>query len=200
VATDLPALQEAGDAPWVGRVAVRLSNVMDGATADDVPPVLAWEWACPSSPYLGEGDPHFHHEDARTERRVREASGILVRASQVESTQVHASARRAFYVPMPSWWSAMEVPFGYLALMPRIVAFFGTAVRRGECTLAAAILATQWVLEVAEVRYVSARTTGYLWNLLAAVVGRLMGLRLANVAEGAGPDAHAYQGLSWIYP
>ena len=41
VATDLPALQEAGDAPWVERVAVRLSNVIDGATADDVPPVVA---------------------------------------------------------------------------------------------------------------------------------------------------------------
>jgi len=41
VATDLPALQEEGDAPWVERVAVRLSNVIDGATADDVPPVVA---------------------------------------------------------------------------------------------------------------------------------------------------------------
>jgi len=74
---------------------LRLSNVMDGATVDDMPPVVAWEWACSSPPYLGNGDPHFHHQDARTERRVREASGILVRASQVESTQVHAWARRA---------------------------------------------------------------------------------------------------------
>ena len=81
MATDLSALQEAGDAPWVERVAARLSNVMDGATADDVPPVVAWEWACCSPPYLGETDPHFNHQDARTERRVREASGILVRAS-----------------------------------------------------------------------------------------------------------------------
>jgi len=148
VETDLPAPLEAGDAPWVERAAVRLSNVMDGATADDVPPVVAWEWACSSPPYFGEGDPHFHHQDARTERRVREASGILVRASQVESTQVHASARRAHYVPTPSWWSAMEVPFGFPARMPRIVAFFGTALRRGESTPAAAILATQWVLDV----------------------------------------------------
>ena len=96
VETDLPSLLEAGDVPWVERAAVRLSNVMDGATADDVPPVVAWEWACSSPPYLREGDPHFHHQDARTKRRVREAPGILVRASQVESTQVHASARRAY--------------------------------------------------------------------------------------------------------
>jgi len=41
MATDLPALQEAGDAPWVKRLAVRQSNVMDGASADDVPPVVA---------------------------------------------------------------------------------------------------------------------------------------------------------------
>jgi len=80
VATDLADLQEAGDAPWVESVAVRLSNVMDKATADDVSPVVAWEWACCSPPYLGEGDPLFHHQVARTERRVRKASGILVRA------------------------------------------------------------------------------------------------------------------------
>jgi len=90
---DLPPLLEAADAPWVERVAVRLSNAMDEATADDIPPVVAWEWACCSPPYLGERDPYFHHQDARTERRVREASGILVSAAQVESTQIHVSAR-----------------------------------------------------------------------------------------------------------
>jgi len=97
-------------------------------------------------PVIGETEPHFHHQDARTERRVREASGILVRASQVQSSQVHTSTRRACYVPTPSWWSAMEVPFGFPARMPRIVAYFGIALRRGESTPAAAILATQWVL------------------------------------------------------
>jgi len=54
VTADLPALLEAADAPWVERVAVRLSNVMDEATSGDVPPVVAWEWACCSPPYLGE--------------------------------------------------------------------------------------------------------------------------------------------------
>jgi len=92
----LPALLEAGGAPWVQRAAARLSNVMDGATTVDVPPVVAREWACSFFSYLCKGDPHFHRQDARIERRVREASGILVRASQVKSTQVHASARRAY--------------------------------------------------------------------------------------------------------
>jgi len=174
VTADLPALLEAADAPGVERVAVRLSNVMYGETADDIPPVLAWEWACCSLPYLGERDPHFHYQDARTERRVREASGILVSASQVESTQIHVSARRAYYVPTRTWWSALEVPYGFPARMPSVVAFFGTALRRGESTTAAAILATQWVLEVAGVWYASARTKGYLWHLPArppSVVG-----------------------------
>ena len=160
--TDLFALLESGDAPWVELVAARLSGVMDGATVDDVPPVVAWEWACSSPPYLGERDPYFHHQAARTERRVREASGILVRASQVESTQIYASARRAYYVPTPTWWSAMEVLFGFPARMPRIVDYFSEALRRGESTPAAAILATQWVLEVAGVWYASARTKRYL--------------------------------------
>jgi len=205
VTADIPALLEAADALWVERVAVRLSNVMDEATAGDVPIVVAWEWACCSPPYLGERDPHFHHQDARTERRVRDASDILVSATQVESTQIHVSARRDYYVPTPTWWSAMEVLYGFPARMPRIVAYFGTALRPGDSTPAAAILATQWVLEVAGVWYASAWTRGYLWHLLAGLVDRLVELHLANLAEGADPEAQAYlselldlhQSLDW---
>ena len=174
------------------RAAARLCNVINGITADDVPPVVAWRCTCSSPLYLGQGDPHFHLKDARTEHRVQEASGILVRASQVESTQAHALARRAYYVPTPSWWSAMEVLFGFLARMPRIVAYFGTALRRGNSTPAAAILATQWVLEVAGVWNASARLEAILCHLPAAMLGHLAGLSLTNVAKGSGPDAHAY--------
>jgi len=87
----------------------------------------------------------------------------------------------------------------------RIEAYFGTALHRGQSTPEAAILATQWVLEVVGVWYASARNKGYLWHLPAAVVGRLVGLRLGKVTEGAGPDAHAsftelldlHQSLDW---
>ena len=65
----------------MARAATRLSAVMYGATADGMPLVVAWELGCSSTSYVGEGDFHFHHQDARTERRVREASGILVRIS-----------------------------------------------------------------------------------------------------------------------
>jgi len=203
VTADLPALLEAADAPWVERVAVRLSNVMDEATSGDVPPVVAWEWACCSPPYLGERSPHFHHQNARTERRVRDASGILVSDTQVESTQIHVSARRDYYVPTPTSWSALEGPYGFPAKMPRLVAYFGTALRLAECTPAATILATQWVLEV--VWYASARNKGYLWHLPAGLVDRLVELQLANLAKGADPEAQAYlselldlhQSLDW---
>jgi len=40
--------------------------------------------------------------------------------------------------------------------------------------------------------YASARTKVYLWHLPASMVDRLVGLHLANVAEGADPEAHAY--------
>jgi len=205
VAADLPALLEAVDAPWVERMVVRLSNVMDEATAGDVIPVVAWEWACCFPPYLGERDPHFHQQDASMERRVRDASGILVSATQVESTQIHVSARRDYYVPTPTWWSALEVPYGFPARMPRIVVYFGTVLRRGESTPAGAILESQWVLEVAGVWYASARTKGYLWHLPTGVVDSLVELHLANLAEGADPEAQAYlselldlhQSLDW---
>ena len=86
----------------VESVAVRLSNVMDVATADDVPPVVTLDWACSSPSYLAEKEPDVHHQNARTERGLLEASGILVRASPADSTQVNTSARRAYYVPTPS--------------------------------------------------------------------------------------------------
>jgi len=124
---------------------------MDGATADDIPPIVAWEWACCSPPYLGERDPNFHLQDARTGRHLREASGILVSAAQVESTETHVSAPRDYYFPKPMWWSALEVTHGFPARVPRVVVYFGTALRWGESTPAAAILDTQWVLEVATV-------------------------------------------------
>jgi len=73
---------------------------------------------------------------------VREASGTLVSAAQVESTQIHVSARREYYVPTTTGWSALEVTYGIPARMPRVVAHFGTALRRGESTPSAAILAT----------------------------------------------------------
>jgi len=130
VRTDLPVVLEAADAPRVERVASRLSNVMDGATADDTPPVVAWELTWCSPPDLGKREPHFHNQDARTERRVREASGILVSAAQVESTQIHVSARRDYYLPTPSWWSVLEVSHGFPARVPRVVAYFRTALRR----------------------------------------------------------------------
>jgi len=191
VTADLPALLEAADAPWVKRVAVRLSNVMDEATAGDVIPFVAWGWACCSPPYLEERDPHFHQQDARTKRRVRDASCILLSGTQIESTQIHVSARRDYYVPTPTWRSALEEPFGFRARMPRIVAYFGTVLRRGESTPVAAILATQWVLEVAEVWYASARTKEYLWHLPTGVVGSLVELHLTKLAEGADPEGQA---------
>ena len=45
---------------------------------------------------------------------------------------------------------------------------------------------------MAGVWYASARTKVYLWHLPASMVDRLVGLHLANVAEGADPEAHAY--------
>jgi len=74
----------------------------------------------------------------------------------------------------------------------RVVAYFSIALHHGQSNPAAAILAAQWVLEVAGMRYASARTEGYLLHLPAAVVGRLVGLCPAAVAEGAGQDAHSY--------
>ena len=129
-------------------MASRPANMMDGATADHIPPVFAWVWACCSPPYFVKRDPHYHNQDARTESSVRDESRILVSAAHVERTQIHVSARRGYNVPTPSWWSVVEVPHKFTARMPRVVAYFCTALRREESTPATTILDIQWVREV----------------------------------------------------
>ena len=101
-------------------------------------------------------------------------------AAQVESTQIDVSARGEHYVPMPSWWSVLEVSQGFSATFTRVVAYFGMALRREESIPAAAILATQWMLEEAKVWYDSALTKGYLWHLPAELVDRLVRLHPSN--------------------
>jgi len=81
------------------------------------------------------------------------ATTIIVSAAQVEITQIDVSARREHYVPMPSLWSVLEVSQGFSATFSRVVAYFGMALRREESIPAAAILATQWMLEEAKVRW-----------------------------------------------
>ena len=72
------------------------------------------------------------------------------------------------------------------------MAYFDTALHWVDFTPAAAILATQWVLEIVGVWYASVHTKGYLWHLPAGLVDHLVGLHLANLAEGADPEAQAY--------
>jgi len=151
VKTDLPALVETADAQWPDHAASRPASEMERATADDIPPVVVSNWASCSPPYLGERDPHYHHHDARTERHLRDASGILVTVAQVWSTQIHVLAQRDNTVPTPTWWFVLEKPHGIPARMPCVVAWFSVALCRGESTPAAAILALQWVFDVADV-------------------------------------------------
>ena len=113
-------------------------------------------------------------------------------ATQVERTPIIISARRDYYVSTPTWWPVLEVRYGFPGRMPRVVAFFSTALRRGDFTPAAAILAPQWVLEVVRVWYASVRTRGNLWHLPAGFVDRLVELHLANLATGADPKAQAH--------
>jgi len=74
-----------------------------------------------------------------------------VSAAQAESTQIPVLARRSYYIPTPMCWSALVVPHGFTARVRRVEAWFGTALRRAESTPGASLLATQLVLEVADV-------------------------------------------------
>jgi len=183
-----------------------MANVMEETTAEDFPPVIAWEWECRSPPYIGKRDPRFHRRDALTEKCVRDASKVLLSASQVESTRIHVSNGKDHYVTTPTLWSEVEVPPGSLERMACVVAYFSTVLCREESNPVAAILTTQCVLEVAVVWYDSARTYWYLWHLAPGFVNLLAGLHPANLAKTSGPEASSdflellvlHQSLDWV--
>jgi len=174
--------------------------------AEDFPAVVAWEWECRLPPYFRKRDPDFHHRNARTEKCVRDASKVLLSASQVESTRIHVSVGKDHYVTTPTLWSEVEVPPGSLERMSCVVAYLMTVLRREESTLVAAILTSQCVLEVAVVWYDSARTYWYMWHLAPGFVNLLAGLHPSNFAAKAGPEASSdflallvlHQSLDWV--
>jgi len=199
VATDLPALLEAGDTPW--------------STQPRACPTL-WTELPPTTfrpSWRGSGRAPLLRPWAR---------GTLTSTTRTLAPSAGCGGRRGSWCGFLKWRAPMS--------MPRRGGPTMSGHRRGGrrwrcpsgspqgCPASWPTLAQRCVggsppwrrtssLEVAGVWYASARTKGYLWHLPASLVDSLVGLRLENVAKGAGPDATAYlselldlhQSLDW---
>lgn len=154
VECDLPSLLTEEDGPEVAALQAFISSALGEVEVDDTIPVMGREWCVLPPPYLGEGDAHLHHAKVREEFRLRRTTAYLVHAARGKFVQIPPEARGEHFPGTPSWWAEVDVPCGFPARVPQVVAYFGSYLRRnGEGHRVYACLATHWVVEVARVWY-----------------------------------------------
>ena len=74
---------------------------------------------------------------------------------------------------------------GFPAMLPRFLAYYSSRMRQNEeGHRLYAILATQWVVEVASVWVASLKSKGYLWHLSNALVEGMCTLTPARLGDG----------------
>jgi len=111
---------------------------------------------------LATRDPHVNHPAARHEYVWRRDERHLVSVLQLEFPRAR-DHRCGNYVFLPKWWKDVEVPTGFPAMLPRFFAYQSSRMRPNEeGHRLYAILATQWVFEVASVWVASLKSKGYL--------------------------------------
>jgi len=185
---DLPALLEREDWGQVDRVRRCLTQ---STAADEVAayqPVVDWRWCFQAPPYLATGDPHVNHPAARHEYVWRRDERHLDSVLKLEFPRAR-DHRRGNYVVLLKWWKDVEVPMGFPAMLPRFLAYYSSRMRPNEEGLRLyAILATQWVVEVASVRVASLKSKGYLWHLSNALVEGMRTLTPARLGDGRDGD------------
>jgi len=166
--TDFPFLRGAED--W--RVCQVLRHLAHSAPprAEEESPYFAWEFYPGPPPALGEMDRGFFVPEALGERSVRTTMGILALYEQREVRDVPVTRRKELYPNTPHWWPEVEVPRGMAARIPVLVGLRGSQLI--DETLGGpyhAMLATLWVVEVADVFVGSIRHHGHLWRLPLAL-------------------------------
>ena len=187
VVCDLPALLCLADAPEVQALSTSLAMGSGDVEIDDTHAVVSTEWCALPRPYLGGEDAHAQHGVVREEFRLRGSSGFLIHGSRVEFTHVPLEEREHQYPFLPGWWETVEVPCGFPARIPLLVAYFGSVLRSSsEGNRVFAYLATHWVVVVARGWYSDVVHRGYLWHLPPALVEGMETLGFHWLALGAG--------------
>ncbi|GAB0490106.1 hypothetical protein MMPV_001338 [Pyropia vietnamensis] len=170
VECDLPALLSRDDEAEALSIAEALAKATGELEFNDLTPVVDSRWVFRPRPFLSGEDPHVYHGQVREEYRLRTTSGYLVHWSRAEFASVPEVKKGPHYPVLPGWWESMEVPCGFPARIPLIVAYFASYLRGSGGHRAFAILASNWVVEVARGWYADVCRRGYLWHLPPSLV------------------------------
>lgn len=147
-------------------------------------PTFTWDTVATRPPYLHEADPHTHHFDVRMEKDFRRGP-YLVTSAQLEFPQQSAASKEQYYPKKPEWRPQVEVPYGFPALLPRLLDHFGSVMlTAGPDHLVWAMLATQWLLEVMSTWVSCVQRRVMLWHLPLRLIQGLEQLTPQLVAEG----------------
>ncbi|GAB0498239.1 hypothetical protein MMPV_009580 [Pyropia vietnamensis] len=187
VSCDLPALLKLEDGTEVAALAQLLAAGSGDAEVDESYPSVRADWCVLPRPYLGGQDAHIHHAWVREEHRIRVSSGYLVHGARGEFAQVSQDKKTDHFPSVPGWWSEVEVPVGFPARVPLVVAYFGSYLMGPvEGHRAYATLATHWVVEVARAWYSDVIHRGYLWHLSTTLMEGIATLGVEWFTQGLG--------------
>ncbi|GAB0498237.1 hypothetical protein MMPV_009578 [Pyropia vietnamensis] len=187
VSCDLPALLKLEDGTEVAALAQLLAAGSGDAEVDESYPSVRADWCVLPRPYLGGQDAHIHHAWVREEHRIRVSSGYLVHGARGEFAQVPQDKKTDHFPSVPGWWSEVEVPVGFPARVPLVVAYFGSYLMGPvEGHRAYATLATHWVVEVARAWYSDVIHRGYLWHLSTTLMEGIATLGVEWFTQGLG--------------
>lgn len=147
VTTDQPALFEEAEVLEDLEARRLLAEPTPVMGAEDNP-VFTSQGVSSTPPILRLEDCHKFHFQARWEHTQRQ-TGQLVTFPQPNAACMSDSDRRELYPSLLEWWPRVEVPFGFLVLLPRVVDQFGSVLMAGGPTdMVWAMFATHWLLEV----------------------------------------------------
>lgn len=129
----------------------------------------------------------FWSDTVRFERRFRSEHGYFIFWHDIEANCLLPAALEGRYVPVPPWWQDWEMPQGFWAELPPVLAYVGSEVLRNPNSGWWVIHRTQWVVHIAIYLVWDAFDTGRLWYCPPHVLGALRALPLEYVlgADGA---------------
>lgn len=109
----------------------------------------------------------------------------MVTTAQIECAQPAPANKEQLYTKKPEWCPQVEVPYRFPALLPRLVAHFGSVMLTARPDhVVLATLATQWLFEVLSTWVACVQRRKKVWYLLPRLIQCLEQLTPRLVAEG----------------
>ena len=97
------------------------------------------------------------------ERKERHRTSHFIPAQCQESVLVKAEHLSRRYMPCPSWWRRIEVPYGMRPETPPCLSYYGSVLREDPAHPAWSIVRSEWAVDVAKDLLIQARAGRLYW-------------------------------------